>query len=150
MIELVPAAPEHIPPVAANMRPDDVAEVTAMGLSPQLALKLSLAGSLHGFTAMLDGEPIAMLGLVPKSLVEGLGAPWLLGTEAVYRQGRALIGLARKVMPLFSDSTPSMTGLVAEQNVRAIRYLRRIGFTVGEERQVIGGTEFVQFTMERR
>lgn len=148
-VELVPATIEHVEPIARGMRAHDALEARAMGHSPHSALRAGLVSSVHCLTALADGQPIAMLGLVPKSLVEGLGSPWMLGTEEVYRQGRAMLRLGPPMFTLFSDSTPRMEGLVAVENARAIRMLRRWGFDVGEERTMIGGVELVTFSMER-
>lgn len=149
-IELVPALEEHIAPIARGMREIDKAEAKAMGRGPTEALWLGLKASIDCMTALVDGDPAAMLGLVPKNLIEGEGCPWMLGTDAVYEHPRATLVLSRKMVERWSDSTPRLVNLVAIQNDRAIRYLRRLGFDVGKERQLIGGLEFVTFTKERR
>jgi ribosomal protein S18 acetylase RimI-like enzyme len=150
VIRLVPATIDHIDPIARNMRAWDVAEATAFGHSPHIALRMGLAGSFDCYTALIDDKPEAMLGLVPKNILEGEGSPWMLGTDKVYEHPRAVLVLSRKVVAIWSDSTPRLRNLVAAGNVRAIRYLRRLGFTIGKEPVVIGGTEFVTFTLERR
>jgi ribosomal protein S18 acetylase RimI-like enzyme len=148
LIELVPASEEHIAPIAENMREWDRAEVAAMGRTPRQALWLGLKASTDCYTALVDGRPQAMLGLVPKNVLEGEGCPWMLGTDAIYANPRGTLTLSRKVIGIWRDSLPRLQNLVAAGNDRAIRYLRRLGFTVGEERRVIGGLEFVAFTME--
>jgi hypothetical protein len=149
-VELVAATPDHIAPVAERMREWDRIEAGAFGYSSAVALRMGLAGSVDCFTALVDGTPEAIMGLMPKSLVAAEGSPWLLGTEVVYANPRAMLALGPKVVALWSDSTPNMAGLVAAGNDRAIRYLRRIGFTIGEEPTMTGGVDFVTFTMERR
>ncbi len=44
------------------------------------------------------------------------------------------------------DSTPVLEDLVAGDNHRAIRFLKRIGFTIGKEVIMIAGTSFVPFS----
>lgn len=149
MIALVTASPAHVGIIANRMRPDDVVECRAFGRSPKQALRGALIASIIAYTVKLDGRPIAMLGLTPVSLIEGTGTPWMLGTEDVYRQGRALMRLGPKVIRSFLDSTPRMSNLVSRRNVRAIRVLRAWGFHIEDEVQMIGGVPFLAFRMER-
>lgn len=147
MIELVPAKPTHIGPIAARMRQADVEEVGAMGRTPKQALRLGLRASVDCLTVLIDGHPEAMMGLTPKNLIEGEGMPWMLGTDAIYAHARAWLALMPQVVKLFCDSTPRLTNLVGRKNARAIRLLRRCRFEIGEEVTVIGGVEFVTFSL---
>jgi hypothetical protein len=150
MIRLVPAEEAHIPPIAKDMREIDREEAAAFGKSPRQALFLGLKASVDCYTALVDGEPVAMLGLVPKSIIEGEGCPWMLGTDAIYENPRGTMVLSRKMIERWGDSSPRLINLIASKNVRAIRYLRRLGFEVGDDPQMIGGLEFVTFKLERR
>ena len=147
-VELVPAKPEHIAPIASRMREWDRIETEAMGHSPALALRLGIAASVDCYTAIIDGEPEAMLGLVPVNVLDGEGSPWMLGTDAIYANPRATVELSRRLVRQWRDSLPNLRGLIASGNVRAIRYLRRLGFTVAEERLTVSGVDFVKFAME--
>jgi hypothetical protein len=149
VIRLVPAELHHIRPIAARMRECDRIEAAAFGHSPEGALVLGLKGSVDCYTALVDGEPEAMLGLMPKNVIEGEGLPWMLGSDAIYRNARATMVLSRRMIEHWHDSLPRLSNLVAAGNDRAIRYLRRLGFEVGVERTMIGGVEFVTFAMER-
>lgn len=148
MIRLVPAQPEHIEPIASRMRAADKEEVGAFGRSPDQALHLGLISSVDCYTAMIDGKPEGILGLRPLNILEGEGAPWLLGTEELYRHPRAWLHLAPKIISRWRDSTKSLSSLVGKKNARAIRLLRRLGFQIGGEPMTIGGVEFVTFSME--
>jgi hypothetical protein len=150
VIRLVPAEEAHIPPIAKGMREIDREEAAAFGKSPTQALLLGLKGSVDCYTAMLDGEPVAMLGLVPKNVLEGEGCPWMLGTEAIYNNPRGTLVLSRKMIERWGDSSRTLANLIAKKNARAIRYLRRLGFEIGDDPQMIGGLEFVSFKLERR
>jgi ribosomal protein S18 acetylase RimI-like enzyme len=149
MIELVPSTLWHIPVIAGRMREWDRRETEAMGHSPEKALALGLKASIDCMTALINGVPAAMLGLVPRSIIGGEGAPWMLGTDAIYANPRPTMVLSRRMIERWRDSLPTLRNLVAAGNDKAIRYLRRLGFEVGEERTVIRGVEFVTFSMER-
>ena len=86
-----------------------------------------------------------MFGLVVTSALSGAGTPWLLGTETVYRNGRAMMRLGPRILSAMTDSTPNLTNLVAVANAPALRFLRRLGFSIGEEVILTAGVEMVPF-----
>jgi ribosomal protein S18 acetylase RimI-like enzyme len=120
-----------------------------MGHEPKQALRLGLQASLLCFTAKVDGKPEAMFGLVVTNALCGEGTPWMLGTDEVYRHGRTLVEWGPRMLAMFRDSTPHLSNVVAVQNAPAIRFLRRLGFTIGEEVILFAATEFVTFSTER-
>ena len=131
------------------MREWDIAECRAFGHAPKQALRGALSASSLAMTAFVDGRAEAMFGLVVTNALCGHGAPWMLGTDAIYRHPREMIGMGPAMLGLFTDSTPSLSGLVAKGNARAIRLLRRWGFKVEGGDQVFAGVEMLPFTMER-
>lgn len=147
MIRLVPAKLSHVGPIATRMRPADIEEVGAFGRTPKQALRMGLRASVDAYTALVDGRPEAMMGLTPVNALERQGAPWMLGTEAIYDNPRAMLFLGPKVIAKWRDSTRNLSNLIARKNDRAIRMLRRWGFEIGDEPTVVGGVEFVTFAM---
>ena len=87
--------------------------------------------------------------LVVVSAIEGLGRPWMLGTDAIYRHGRDLVTLGPVVLTRMLDSTPVLRNLVSATNGRAIRLLVRWGFVVEQGEAMIGGVPFREFWMRR-
>ena len=142
---LVEALPEHISHLAENMRPDDVAECAAFGSSPADALSSGLRSSLWALTAIEDEEPVAMLGVSPKSMIEGIGVPWMLGTERVYESGRALLSLAPPVIAEMAETFPTLENYVSAANERALRFLRWAGFEIWPEPVQVGDVSFLRF-----
>ena len=143
-MRLVEATPDHIPHLAANMRDADVREVRALGRSPRDALEAGLRASLWALTA-IDDEPVAMLGVAPKSMLEGVGVPWMLGSERVYSSGRALLSFAPRVIAEMEATFARLENVVDANNVRALRFLRWSGFTVGDIPTECGGVKFLHF-----
>ena len=117
-----------------------------MGCSPNPALREGLVASSLCLTALLNGRPEAMFGLVVRSALAGEGTPWLLGTEAIYDHPRAMLRWGPGFVAAMLDSTPALSNLVAVDNVRALRFLRWLGFTIREDRMMFAGTEFVTFS----
>ena len=132
------------------MREADRIECAAMGRTPKEALRLALRGSSFAYTAKVGGRPEAMLGLEVSNALSREATPWMLGTDEVYRQGRALLRLGPPLLRAMADSTRHLSNVVAVENARAIRFLRKLGFTIGSEVTVYRGVEFLTFTMELR
>ena len=145
IVDLVPARPAHVGTIAHRMRAWDRIEVEAAGKSPRRALRLAMRDSLWTLTAVIDGKPEAMFGVVPVSLVESLGVPWFLGTERIYDQGRSMLTKGRDVIAHMRRTFSHLENVVAADNARAIRMLRAWGFSVGDQREWHGGVAFVRF-----
>lgn len=131
--------------VADNMRAIERVECRAGGHTPILALTRAVGGS-HEVTVAVDGEdPIAIFGLYPVSLMQGLAAPWMLGTDAVARHGRALLTLAPPVLARWQRLFPRLENHVHRDNGPSIRWLTHLGFTVEAEVVDIGGEPHRRF-----
>lgn len=128
----------------------DRIECEAMGRKPKDALRNSLKASLHALTAINEhGRPIAMLGVVSAGLMSGRGIPWLLGTNEVFRHGRDLMVAGRCTISWWLEIFPVLENLVASDNGKAIRLLRKWGAEVGGPSQTHRGVEFLTFHFER-
>lgn len=146
-VRIVPARLRHVRRIARAMRDVDRRECAAFGLDPRTALRRGLAGSALCWTALVDGEPEAMFGLVVRSAVAGEGTPWLLGTDRVMAEGRALLALGPGMIAEMRAVTPVLSNRVTVENCRAIRLLRRWGFVVADAAREVGGVMFLPFGM---
>ncbi len=131
-VRLRPVTASDIEHLAANMRPADLAEALAYGpgIGPLNGLQMSVQASLVSRAVDIDGALAAVFGLVPRSLVGGTGAPWLMGTPVLDRHSRVLVrataGYIRSMLAL----TPHLSNYVHARNARSVRWLKRVGFTV--------------------
>jgi ribosomal protein S18 acetylase RimI-like enzyme len=150
VIEIVPARLVHVGPIATRMREADRIECAALGRTPKEGLRIGLRTSLAPLTALVDGQAEAMLGIVPGSLIRGSGTAWMLATDAMYRQRRALVAFGRDVLSWLAADFREVGNIVAADNERAIRFLRFLGFRVGGSAEVHGGVAFVRFRMAGR
>lgn len=118
--------------LAANLRPQDLAEVEALrGPGSALAaIREGIAASLWCDAIEVDGELAAIVGLVPyQSAVLGdTGVPWMLGTPAVDRCGGVLIRLTPAYIARMLADFPRLFNIVDARNTRAVRWLQRAGF----------------------
>lgn len=147
MLEIVPARVTHVGPIATRMREIDRIECEAMGHSPKQALRSGFLNSDKVWTAVVDGRPEAMFGVVTVSAIDRTGTPWMLGTDAVYRHGRDLIRLGPYFVAQAVDSSRRLSNLISARNDKAIRLLRAWGFTVERDEVLVGGVPFLRFWM---
>jgi hypothetical protein len=132
MIEIVPARPQHIGPIASRMRAQDVDECYMHGYeSPRAALRAAFLASTIIWTAKVDGRPEAMFGASPKSMVEGKGSIWMLGTDEVAKHPVALVRLGRLYARQLHDYFPVLENIVPAHSDQVIRWLARLGFAIG-------------------
>lgn len=147
-IRIVPAETRHIGYLARHMRAIDKLECRAMGREPKQALRAGIAASARCWTALLDGLPHAMFGVVVESVLTCEAVPWFLGTDEVYRHPREMLKWGPGIIDRLHDSRLTLRNLVSAQNGQAIRLLERWGFTVDQEEQDVRGVMFRRFSKE--
>jgi ribosomal protein S18 acetylase RimI-like enzyme len=147
---LVEARARHVCYLARHMRAIDAAECRAMGLTPNRALRRGIAASTWAVTAMVDGRPHAMFGLVIDSVLGGTGIPWFLATDRVLEHGREMLAFGRRAVAIMRDSTPRLANLVSADNTPAIRLLRRWGFEIEADTIMINDMPFHHFSLGPR
>ena len=143
MIALVQAHPRHVATIAKRMRAADVEECAWFGHTPREALRLGLASSQWAVTALVDGRPEAMLGVVAASVIESMGRPWMLGTDVVARHGCTLVKTGRDLVAAMLRGFRRLENEVGADNRAAVLWLERMGFTVE------AGWPMRRFWMER-
>lgn len=138
--------------VAAHMRAADVAEVRACGHAPLEALRFSVDRSAMSWAATVRGRPVAVFGVAPLgSVLDSRGAPWLLGTDDVPRNARALARLARFYTREMLDAFPHLVNSVHSRNVAAVAWLAHMGFRLGVTyTHPTTGEPFTVFEMRRK
>lgn len=142
-IEFVPASVAHVGRLANRLRAMDVLELEALGTTPKQGLRVAVLGSTLAMTALVDGSPHAMFGVSP--VAAWVGSPWFLGSDKVYEEARLLLNFGRIMVREFHRHFPTLENVVYNENMSAIRLLKRWGFDVGEELEMIGGKPFRRF-----
>jgi len=131
-------APGDISRISRRMREIDVRECAAVGLSPSQALRMGAKASLILWTGTVDGHAEAMFGVRPVSLLDGIGAPWLLGTDLARRSVRHWLTVAPIFVAAMQETFPRLENQVHRDNTSAIRWLEHLGFVVEPELVHIG------------
>src|SRR6478735_11958123 len=113
------------------MRDIDRLECATMGHTPRGALRSGILGSTICWTVMIDGKPEAMMGAAPSNLIDGVGRPWLLMTDAAGRQHVTLVRLGRIYTAAMHRHYSRLENWIHADNNRTIRYLTRLGYAIG-------------------
>lgn len=133
VIEVVPARAAHLRSIARRMRAADRDEVfAASGRSPLASLTYSLRHSAVAWVALIDGRPEVIFGVADLNVLARVGAPWLLGTDAVtlHRTAflRGSVDWRRQLLARYDR----LRNLVDDRNVASKRWLSWLGFTLSE------------------
>lgn len=150
MVELRPPVPADALVLAAHLRQADAAECVASGRSDfAQAIKESIDYSTWAMTALSDGHMVCIFGVTPKgSLLSSVGSPWMLGTDLVRREGRALMRLAPQYIAAMLRLYPRLENHVHEENSVAKAWLQRMGFALADATpRGPTGAMFHHFTM---
>lgn len=132
-VTFLPVTEGDIAELVANMRQQDRDELDAAGADdPEQAVVYSCAGSRFCWTARFDGKLACVFGVGTVSHLAGIGAPWLLGTDEIRRHQRAFIKHSRPYIEKMLKVYPELYNMVDARNSRAIRWLKRMGFSLAE------------------
>lgn len=124
-----PADLEHL---SAHLRTQDQAELDAAGwLDYHRALEVSVERSRWSQVGLIDGQIACVFGCAEYgSLLAPTGVPWLLGTDVLTRHRRVLQRLARCYIETMLLDYPRLFNAVHAGNTAAVRWLKRLGFTL--------------------
>jgi hypothetical protein len=145
---LLPATEADAHELAPILRAQDHAEVIALGVEPAEALLESVRHAREAWTARADGRIICMAGLNPTSLIGQTAVPWLLGSDLVPQHGPHFLRESRRLVALWLQQYAVLRNVVDDHYTQAHRWLRWLGFTVGEPMPIAKGM-FRPFAIER-
>lgn len=152
-IRIIPADVEHVPFVAPMLRPEDLAEATALvgADGVEQAMRDSIERSEWAFIAIEDRGPVALWGVSPMTVLGSSYAPWALFTVLAADHRRQIARESRRWVGLMKAQFPLMRNIVDGRNAAAVRWLSWLGFEIGEP-QPIGPARvpFHRFEMEGR
>lgn len=139
LARLVATTADHLIHIADNLRDEDVAELAAKGpgsSDEKLANAVDLSESV--WTLMLHGVPVAVMGLAVDNAGR-FGSPWLLGTREIDDHPRAFVRVTRDLLRAQLHRVPYFINMVYSGSKRSIRFLKAVGFTIGDPMEY--GTE---------
>lgn len=128
MIHVEPATRAHAERMAPHMRREDAEEVRALGLSPRDGLLYSLDGSFIAEAAVVGDEVAAMWGACAETLTGDKAYVWMLGTDHVPRNAKALLRGSRSFIAHVHQFYPLLECLVDMRYYQAMSWVRWLGF----------------------
>lgn len=147
--ELRPATEADARYVAEHLREDDLRELTAAGMDPLDALLFSFYGSDECITCLVEGKPALIFG-VGAPLLSDRASVWALGTDRCRRIPREMVRDGRLMVKALLSRFPVLENYCAARYKRSLRWLRLLGFTIGEP-EVYGprGALFCKISIQR-
>lgn len=126
-ITIRPATLQDAELLAQTMRQADIVELAATGTDPLTALIESVERSVVAWTAENDDGIICMWGVAPASILGGIGAVWLLGSDLVTQVKKRFLIETLKYVAEMRELFPVLINYVMVGNDVSQRWLRWAG-----------------------
>lgn len=151
--ELVEPSVDAIEYIADNLRTADAAEVFASTGSKDYRHLLTQGVELSDDAVVAIsawGEPLAVLGVAPLSLLYNTASPWMLGTPGALRHRRALIEQGHVYTAAMLERYDALINYVDVRNTKSVAWLQHLGFQMSEPAPYGPlGMPFRKFSKER-
>ena len=132
MIEQIPATEKDVRSIASRIREADRLEIwLASGTQPAGVLVSALHQSEKAWVYTADGIPECVFGVVTGP-VPSLGVPWMVGTPVMVKHQVALLREGHRIVNEMNDMYPTLWNLVSADSRTSIRWLKRLGFQLGD------------------
>lgn len=130
---IVPLDLEHVASLATRCRPEDAREFwCASGQTPGHALMDGFRSG-SAMCGLADDLPLCAFGVSSASLLGGkTGVPWMIGTVDLDRHAAGFLRRCRPVVESMFSEFEVLSNYVDASNVRAIRWLKWLGFEFGQ------------------
>lgn len=129
-MQILPATEAHCLALAERMRPADAREVMRSGgNTPVDAVVLSMQASQEAWAALEDGAVLAVFGVVP---LAGVGVCWSLTSTEVDARPLTFWRASKEVIRDLRTRWPHLFNFIDADYDAAIRWARRLGFSVSE------------------
>ena len=116
--------------ISGRARKADVDELAVLGATPFDCMRYGLANSLQAWTVFAGSTPVCMFGVSVTGLLTSEGAPWMVGTKAIDQHAKVFLLESKLVLQAVLAEWSHLQNWVDARNVRAIRWLQFIGFTI--------------------
>lgn len=137
-VTLRPAQVEDIAIIVASARSADVIEMKRLGTTVEKCMVDGMRVSDWTAVGCWNGEPVCMFGVAPISVLGGLGAPWMVGTETLEKMEKGFLRGSRNVVKAMLMTYPGLMNVIDVENVRAIKWLHWLGFRFDEDVYMVG------------
>lgn len=132
-ISVDPATQEDIDFVAEHARDDDRIEAYSQtGHEITYALNLTYAMSSVSWCGKVNGKPVVVFGVTPDGVFGESANPWMIGTDEIIRYQVPFLRRCCYYVNIMQRDFPYLHNYVDERNTVAKRWLKWMGFEIGE------------------
>lgn len=133
-VVVVEATQAHVEQLAPRLRQTDALEMRrASGLSAFDGLKRAVDVSFSCHAVIVNGQVEAIMGVARAGVMATTGCPWLLMAETAPDHKDVFRDLVPKVIEYWQSLFDHLENWVDAENKIALRWLKRIGFTLDAE-----------------
>lgn len=150
-VEIKPTTEEDVVYLIENMRQADRDEIEVSYGDSRVEdiVRYSVKESREPMSGFGDGELVCIFGVVDVSLVERIGVPWMLTTDAIDKYQRLFLLNNRRYVRKWREQYKYLYNHVDVRNETAIKWLKWLGFDI-HDAEPFGpyGAPFYKFDME--
>ena len=131
MEKLIPLTKEHLPHLIEHLREWDKKELQSFrDITVEEGLLELLEDDGSQVWVSPKGNPCVVCGVMPHQEVAGMGIPYLLATEEFFEYTRLFARESKLWVQEASSKFPVLYNMVAADNIKAVRWLKWLGFTL--------------------
>lgn len=114
-----------------SLKKSDVEEIwVSYHLKPKEALEMSIATSLFSLTVEDYGNPIAIFGICPDSVLGTKATIWMLASDMLEKRRLRFLKHSRKFIEMMLGFYPYLYNYVDERNKSSINWLKFCGANI--------------------
>lgn len=135
-VEIKQARSEHAAAIVENLRDVNLHDLEFTASTALDILEDEIAKSIFAYVGMVDGRAVALWGVQSSGMVSGYGYLWLVTTKAADEHPFLFARRSKLFVDEISRSFKTLHGMVDPKFSRSIRWLRWLGFEVGEPEMI--------------
>ncbi|WGL97355.1 hypothetical protein QE177_08980 [Arsenophonus sp. aPb] len=132
-VQIISATKQHIAPLLPHVRQADIDEFYAMSmLSPREVLETGITQATQAWAGIIDHQVVTIFGVSPGSILNGIGVPWLVGSDLLEKYQKIFLRRCRPVLNAMLALYPELINYVDARNHVAKGWLHWLGFKLEE------------------
>jgi len=138
--EMREATADDLISLAPRLRQADIEEILINKDSDVTRILLQgLATSAQSWVLLWDGVVEFAGGVVDAG--NGVGIPWQVGSDAIRKHVKKYLEVSKQVLQEWQTTFTMLHNFVGVHNTESIHYIKRLGFTIGDQPVPIGDNE---------
>lgn len=121
--------------LAEHLRPGDLREIAALGVSPRTAVMESVRASDYVYTAVSEGKILMIFGVSDPLFSMAPASVWALGTPEVSKFKKDMLRVGRSFVQGMLRIYPELENRCDARYSESVRFVRHLGFTVDDLRE---------------